>query len=71
MKLVMDFPEIEKMLISKDGGNDNFGITFQRSILREGFFITSIAEGRQSEISPLFKSVIPKEIKVIIQLFLF
>ena len=69
MKLEMDFPEIEKMLISKDGGDaDNFGITFQRSILREGFFITSIAEGRQSEISPLFKSVIPK---VIIQLFLF
>lgn len=48
MKLVMDFPEIEKMLISKDGEDDNFGITFQRSILREGFFITSIAEGRQS-----------------------
>ena len=45
MKLVMDFPEIEKMLISKDGEDDNFGITFQRSILREGFFITSIAEG--------------------------
>ena len=59
------------MLISKDGEDDNFGITFQRSILREGFFITSIVEGRQSEISPLFKSVIPKEIKVIIQLFLF
>ena len=65
MKLVMDFPEIEKMLISKDGEDDNFGITFQRSILREGFFITSIAEGRQSEISPLFK------IKVIIELFFF
>ena len=48
MKLVMDFPEIEKMLISKDGKDDNFSITFQRSILREGFFITSIAEGRQS-----------------------
>ena len=62
MKLVMDFPEIEKMLISKDGGDaDNFGITFQRSILREGFFITSIAEGRQSEISPLFKRALSQK----------